>query len=40
MEKPADVREIDVDAWMDFWAAAVEVDGEYRIGYFEIHDSD
>jgi len=37
---PAEGAEIDVDAWMDFWAAAVEVDGRFRIGYFEIHDPD
>jgi len=37
---PAEGAEIDVDAWMDFWAAAVDVDGQYRIGYFEIHDPD
>lgn len=37
---PAEGAEIDVDAWMDFWAAVVEVDGQYRIGYFEIHDPD
>jgi hypothetical protein len=37
---PAADAEIDVDAWMDFWTAVVEVDGQYRIGYFEIHDPD
>lgn len=37
---PAEGAEIDVDAWMDFWAAIVEVEGQYRIGYFEIHDPD
>jgi hypothetical protein len=37
---PAEDAEIDVDAWMDFWTAVVEVDDEYRLGYFEIHDPD
>ena len=37
---PAEDAEIDVDAWMDFWTAVVEVDGQYLIGYFEIHDPD
>lgn len=37
---PAEDADIDVDAWMDFWAAMVEVDGQYLIGYFEIHDPD
>jgi len=37
---PAEGADIDVDAWMDFWAAVVEVDGQHRIGYFEIHDPD
>jgi hypothetical protein len=37
---PVEGAEIDVGAWMDFWAAAVDVDGQYRIGYFEIHDPD
>lgn len=37
---PEEDAGIDVDAWMDFWAAVVEVDGRYRIGYFEIHDPD
>jgi len=32
--------EIGVDAWMDFAAAVVEVSGEERIGYFEIHMPD
>ena len=37
---PAEEAEIDVDAWMDFWTAVVEVDGQYLLGYFEIHDPD
>ena len=37
---PAEGADIDVDAWMDFWAAVVEEDGQYGIGYFEIHDPD
>ena len=37
---PAEGADIDVDAWMDFWAAVVEVDGQHLIGYFEIHDPD
>ena len=37
---PAEGADIDVDAWMDFWAAVVEVGGQHRIGYFEIHDPD
>lgn len=37
---PAEGAKIDVDAWMDFWTAVVEVDGQYRLGYFEIHDPD
>jgi hypothetical protein len=28
------------DAYMDFWFALAEVNGEYRIGYFEIEDPD
>jgi hypothetical protein len=37
---PAEDADIDVDAWMDFWTAVVEVDGQYLLGYFEIHDPD
>jgi hypothetical protein len=29
-----------IDAFLDFWMAVAEVDGEYRIGYFEIEDPD
>lgn len=32
--------ELDIDAWFDFWMAIVDVDGEYRIGYFEFEDPD
>lgn len=32
--------ELDVDAWFDFWIAIVDVDGEYKIGYFEFEDPD
>ncbi|MEW6211838.1 MAG: hypothetical protein AB1631_26005 [Acidobacteriota bacterium] len=32
--------ELDVDAWFDFWMAIVDVDGEYKIGYFEFEDPD
>lgn len=28
------------DAYLDFWFALAEVNGEYRIGYFEIEDPD
>jgi hypothetical protein len=28
------------DAYLDFWMALAEVNGEYRIGYFEIEDPD
>lgn len=37
---PAPEDEMDVDAWFDFWMMIVEVDGEYRIGYFEFEDPD
>ena len=37
---PAPEDELDVDAWFDFWMMLVEVDGEYRIGYFEFEDPD
>jgi hypothetical protein len=32
--------ELDVDAWFDFWMALVEIEGEYKIGYFEFEDPD
>ena len=37
---PAPEDGLDVDAWFDWWMILVEVDGEYRVGYFEIADPD
>jgi hypothetical protein len=37
---PAEDAELDVDAWFDLWMAVVDVDGEYKIGYFEFEDPD
>ena len=31
---------VDIDAWFDFWMAVAEVDGELRVGYFELEDPD
>ena len=31
---------IDIDAFVDFWMALVEVDGQFKIGYFELEDPD
>jgi hypothetical protein len=33
-------QELGIDAFLDFWMAVAEVNGEYRIGYFEIEDPD
>src|ERR1051325_6532771 len=32
--------ELGIDAWLDWWMILVEVEGEYRIGFFEIEDPD
>ena len=37
---PAPEDELEVDAWFDWWMMLVEVDGELRIGYFELEDPD
>lgn len=37
---PAPEEELELDAWLDWWMALVELDGEYCIGYFEIEDPD
>lgn len=33
-------QELGIDAFLDFWMALAEINGEYRIGYFEIEDPD
>lgn len=33
-------EELDIDAWLDWWMIVVEVEGELRMGYFEIEDPD
>lgn len=32
--------ELGIDAWLDWWMIVVEIEGEYRIGFFEIEDPD
>jgi hypothetical protein len=32
--------ELGIDAFLDFWMAVAEVNGEYQVGYFEIEDPD
>jgi hypothetical protein len=32
--------ELGIDAWLDWWMILVEVEGAYRIGFFEIEDPD
>jgi hypothetical protein len=32
--------DLDIDAFVDFWMALVEVNGQYKIGYFELEDPD
>jgi hypothetical protein len=32
--------ELGIDAYLDFWMALAEVNGEYRIGYFELEYPD
>jgi hypothetical protein len=32
--------DLDIDAFVDFWMALVEVGGEFKIGYFELEDPD
>lgn len=33
-------EKLELDGWFDFWCILMEVNGEYKIGYFEIHDLD
>ncbi|MBI3649642.1 MAG: hypothetical protein HY231_01190 [Acidobacteria bacterium] len=33
-------NDLDIDAFLDFWMAVVEVDGQLQIGYFELEDPD
>jgi hypothetical protein len=40
MPNPDAQGELGIDAFLDFWMAVAEVNGEYRIGYFEIEDPD
>lgn len=37
---PTPEDEMEIDAWFDFWMMLVEIEGEYRLGYFEIEDPD
>ena len=32
--------DLDIDAFLDFWMAVVEVNGQFKIGYFELEDPD
>jgi hypothetical protein len=32
--------DLDIDAFVDFWMALVEVGGQFKIGYFELEDPD
>ena len=36
----AEQDELGIDAWLDWWMMLVDVEGELRIGYFEIEDPD
>lgn len=40
MPNPEAQGDLEIDAFFDFWMAVAEVNGEYKIGYFELEDPD
>lgn len=40
MPNPEAQEVLGIDAFLDFWMAIAEVNGEYKIGYFELEDPD
>lgn len=34
------VERLELDGWFDFWCILIQIDNEYKIGYFEIHELD
>jgi hypothetical protein len=40
MPNPDAREDLGIDAFLDFWMALAEVEGEYKIGYFELEDPD
>lgn len=38
--QPSEDEELEIDAYVDLWMIVVEIDGEYKVGYFEMEDPD